>query len=44
VNDSVTRSKFDNKHAVRHLLIGGLNRAADVLIVARWASWQATAT
>ena len=32
VNDSVTKSKFDNKYGTRHSLIDGLNRATDVLI------------
>jgi adenosylhomocysteinase len=32
VNDSVTKSKFDNKYGVRHSLIDGLNRGTDVLI------------
>src|SRR3954451_6213917 len=32
VNDSVTRSKFDNKYGTRHSLLDGLNRATDVLI------------
>ncbi|GAB3434431.1 adenosylhomocysteinase [Phycicoccus ginsengisoli] len=32
VNDSVTKSKFDNKYGVRHSVIDGLNRATDVLI------------
>jgi adenosylhomocysteinase len=32
VNDSVTKSKFDNKYGIRHSLIDGLNRATDVLI------------
>ncbi|HAA79522.1 MAG TPA: adenosylhomocysteinase, partial [Microbacteriaceae bacterium] len=32
VNDSVTKSKFDNKYGVRHSLIDGLNRATDTLI------------
>ena len=32
VNDSVTKSKFDNKYGVRHSLLDGLNRATDVLI------------
>src|SRR6202020_924984 len=32
VNDSVTKSKFDNKHGCRHSLIDGINRATDVLI------------
>ena len=32
VNDSVTKSKFDNKYGSRHSLPDGLNRATDVLI------------
>ncbi len=32
VNDSVTKSKFDNKYGCRHSLVDGLNRATDVLI------------
>ncbi len=32
VNDSVTKSKFDNKYGIRHSLVDGLNRATDVLI------------
>jgi len=32
VNDSATKSKFDNKYGCRHSLIDGLNRATDVLI------------
>ena len=32
VNDSVTKSKFDNKYGCRHSLIDGLNRATDVMI------------
>jgi adenosylhomocysteinase len=32
VNDSVTKSKFDNKYGTRHSLIDGINRATDVLI------------
>ena len=32
VNDSVTKSKFDNVYGIRHSLIDGLNRATDVLI------------
>jgi adenosylhomocysteinase len=32
VNDSVTKSKFDNKYGVRHSLIDGINRGTDVLI------------
>ena len=32
VNDSVTKSKFDNKYGIRHSLPDGLTRATDVLI------------
>lgn len=32
VNDSVTKSKFDNKYGCRHSLIDGINRATDVLM------------
>jgi adenosylhomocysteinase len=32
VNDSVTKSKFDNKYGIRHSLPDGLNRATDILI------------
>ncbi len=32
VNNSVTKSKFDNKYGCRHSLIDGINRATDVLI------------
>jgi adenosylhomocysteinase len=32
VNDSVTKSKFDNKYGTRHSLIDGINRATDVLM------------
>jgi adenosylhomocysteinase len=32
VNDSVTKSKFDNKYGCRHSLIDGINRATDTLI------------
>jgi len=32
VNDSVTKSKFDNKYGCRHSLIDGINRTTDVLI------------
>ncbi|MHC4225075.1 MAG: adenosylhomocysteinase, partial [Planctomycetota bacterium] len=32
VNDSVTKSKFDNIYGCRHSLIDGLNRASDVMI------------
>ena len=32
VNDSVTKSKFDNVYGCRHSLVDGINRATDVLI------------
>ncbi len=32
VNDSVTKSKFDNVYGCRHSVIDGLNRATDVMI------------
>jgi len=32
VNDSVTKSKFDNKYGIRHSLIDGINRGTDVMI------------
>jgi len=32
VNNSVTKSKFDNKYGCRHSLVDGINRATDVLI------------
>ncbi len=37
VNDSVTKSKFDNKYGIRHSLIDGLNRATDVMIAGKVA-------
>ncbi|RJQ87886.1 adenosylhomocysteinase [Amycolatopsis panacis] len=32
VNDSVTKSKFDNRYGIRHSMVDGLNRATDVMI------------
>src|SRR5215469_4792388 len=32
VNDSVTKSKFDNIYGCRHSLLDGLNRATDVML------------
>ncbi|BCB80854.1 hypothetical protein Pflav_072640 [Phytohabitans flavus] len=32
MNDSVTKSKFDNKYGIRHSLVDGLNRATDVML------------
>jgi adenosylhomocysteinase len=37
VNNSVTKSKFDNKYGCRHSLIDGINRATDVLIGGKMA-------
>jgi adenosylhomocysteinase len=37
VNDSVTKSKFDNKYGCRHSLIDGINRATDTLIGGKMA-------
>jgi len=37
VNDSVTKSKFDNKYGIRHSLIDGINRGTDVMIAGKLA-------
>ena len=37
VNDSVTKSKFDNIYGCRHSVIDGLNRASDVMLSAKVA-------
>ena len=37
VNDSVTKSKFDNLYGCRHSVIDGLNRAADVMLAGKLA-------
>ena len=37
VNDSVTKSKFDNLYGCRHCLIDGINRATDVMIAGKVA-------
>ncbi|MFE5739894.1 adenosylhomocysteinase [Streptomyces celluloflavus] len=37
VNDSVTKSKFDNKYGIRHSLVDGINRATDVMIAGKLA-------
>jgi len=37
VNDSVTKSKFDNIYGCRHSVIDGLNRASDVMISGKMA-------
>ena len=35
VNDSVTKSKFDNKYGSRHSLVDGINRATDVMLAGK---------
>jgi adenosylhomocysteinase len=37
VNDSVTKSKFDNLYGCRHSLVDGINRATDVMIAGKMA-------
>jgi adenosylhomocysteinase len=37
VNDSVTKSKFDNLYGCRHSLIDGLNRALDIMVAGKVA-------
>ncbi len=37
VNDSVTKSKFDNRYGIRHSLVDGLNRATDVMLAGKLA-------
>ena len=37
VNDSVTKSKFDNLYGCRHSLIDGINRATDVMMAGKTA-------
>ncbi len=37
VNDSVTKSKFDNKYGVRHSLVDGINRGTDVMMAGKLA-------
>ena len=37
VNDSVTKSKFDNLYGCRHSLIDGINRASDVMMAGKIA-------
>ena len=40
VNDSVTKSKFDNVYGCRHSLVDGIKRAMDVLVSGAWR-WSA---
>jgi adenosylhomocysteinase len=37
VNDSVTKSKFDNLYGVRHSLVDGIDRATDVMLAGKVA-------
>jgi adenosylhomocysteinase len=37
VNDSVTKSKFDNLYGCRHSLVDGINRATDVMLAGKMA-------
>jgi len=37
VNDSVTKSKFDNLYGCRHSLVDGINRATDVMLAGKLA-------
>jgi adenosylhomocysteinase len=37
VNDSVTKSKFDNLYGCRHSLVDGLNRATDIMLAGKQA-------
>jgi adenosylhomocysteinase len=37
VNDSVTKSKFDNLYGCRHSIVDGLNRATDVMLAGKLA-------
>ena len=44
VNDSVTKSKFDNLYGCRHSLVDGINRGTDVMIGGKVAVSAATVT
>jgi adenosylhomocysteinase len=37
VNDSVTKSKFDNRYGIRHSIVDGINRATDVMLAGKLA-------
>ena len=39
VNDSVTKSKFDNVYGCRHSLPDGIMRATDVMIAGKVRAW-----
>ena len=42
VNDSVTKSKFDNLYGCRESLVDAIKRATDVMIAGKVAWWPAT--
>jgi adenosylhomocysteinase len=44
VNDSVTKSKFDNLYGCRESLVDAIKRATDVMIAGKVAWWPVTAT
>ena len=44
VNDSVTKSKFDNLYGCRESLVDGIRRGTDVMMAARWPWSRASAT
>jgi adenosylhomocysteinase len=44
VNDSVTKSKFDNLYGCRESLVDGIKRATDVMVAGKVAVVAATAT
>jgi adenosylhomocysteinase len=44
VNDSVTKSKFDNLYGCRESLVDAIKRATDVMIAGKVAWWPAMAT
>ena len=44
VNDSVTKSKFDNLYGCRESLVDGIKRATDVMVAGKVAVSRATAT
>jgi len=37
VNDSVTKSKFDNRYGIRHSLVDGINRGCDLMLAGKMA-------
>jgi len=39
VNDSVTKSKFDNLYGCRESLVDAIKRATDVMIAGKWPAW-----